>query len=221
MGAEDTKSELAARCAALARREKDVLRALARYRKPKEIARELHLSVHTVRGYANSARKKLEAASTRDAAVIFANYEANLVTPQKRGDENQRVAATPSNDAVSAPGFSKSSEIDPHDAPVGGPGANLIPDVGLGSEIPTLSAGSGHPQGFEMAPPRGRHHDEIQDVVSGRGLRVHGWLARLGSVRWFVLMVFGVLGVIAAFGLAAVTLFGIFEILQQMGGSPR
>ncbi len=79
------KDDLISKCEALSPREKEALRGLGKHRRPKEIARALNISEHTVRGYANEARQKLGAVSTRDAAVLFMDFEGKESPPQIRG----------------------------------------------------------------------------------------------------------------------------------------
>ena len=55
----------------------------------------------------------------------------------------------------------------------------------------------------------------------GQGLVLHGWLARLSSMQWLGLTVLVTLFVIAAFGLATVSLLGVFEVLHQMAPQHR
>ena len=65
---------------------------MAAYRRAKEIARDLSISEHTVRGYADDARKKLGVPSSRDAALLFFEFERAESPPRLQGDQIQRVA---------------------------------------------------------------------------------------------------------------------------------
>lgn len=179
------------RCAALSPREKEVLQGLGQRRRAKEIARDLKISEHTVRGYANEARQKLGLASVRDAALLFLEFESSQGAPQNQGDRFQRVARHRSDEAPSEPGYSKPLS-DEEQVPDGSTVANA-----------DISAAAGGP--------------ERPDRLA----RLHGWLARLSPTRWVGLTVLLTLGVIMAFGLAAVTVLGIFEVLQQIGGAHR
>ncbi|MET3710532.1 DNA-binding CsgD family transcriptional regulator [Sphingomonas trueperi] len=77
---------------ALTEREKTTLRLLLAGHDAKSIARELGLSVHTVNERLRDARRKLGAASSREAARRLAESEA--ADPQKLGDAPLGVSAT-------------------------------------------------------------------------------------------------------------------------------
>lgn len=179
------------KCAALSPREKEVLQGLGQHRRAKEIARDLKISEHTVRGYANEARQKLGVASVRDAALLFLEFESYQTPPQNQGDRFQRVARHRPDEAPSEPGYSKPLS-----------GEEQVPDVSTvaNGDIP---ATAGRPE----------RPDRLATL--------HGWLARLSLTRWVGLTVLVTLGVIMAFGLAAVTVLGVFEVLQQIGGAHR
>lgn len=186
---DEHRAVLLNKCAGLSPREKEVLRGLGQRRRAKEIARDLKISEHTVRGYANDARQKLGLTSLRDAAVLFLEFEAAMTPPQNQGDHFQRVANHLSNEPSLKPGQSNALPQGPFPDPVG-------PQVSKASAFPEL----------------GRYD---------RLARLHAWLARLSLARWAGLTVVLTLGVIMAFGLAAVTVLGVFEVLQQIGGLHR
>lgn len=79
--------------AALTNREKATLRLLLAGHDAKSIARELGLSVHTVNERLRDARRKLGAASSREAARRLAESEAAL--PQNLGDSAIGGRASP------------------------------------------------------------------------------------------------------------------------------
>lgn len=179
------------RCAALSPREKEVLQGLGQRRRAKEIARELNISEHTVRGYANEARQKLGLPSVRDAALLFLEFERNQAAPQNQGDRFQRVARHRTDEAPSEPGYSEPLSDE--------------------KQVQDLSAVAN----ADIPAVAGRI--EGPDRLG----RLHAWLARLSLARWVGLTILLTLGVIMAFGLAAVTVLGVFEVLQQIGGSHR
>ena len=180
------------RCATLSRREKEVLRAMGVRRRAKEIARELNISEHTVRGYANEARQKLGLSSTRDAALLFLQFERLQQTPQNQGDQFQWVSKHHTDAAASSGGFSNAPRI----------------DRGPESEVPGRAGGNS--AAAAVGPKR-----------LGWLIPLYGWLARLSVTRWFGLTLLLTVGVIMAFGLAAMTVLGVFEVLHQIGGQHR
>lgn len=167
------------------------MQGLGHHRRAKEIARDLKISEHTVRGYANEARQKLGVASVRDAALLFLEFESTQAAPQNRGERFQRVAIHRPDEAPSKPGYSKPLLDE-----------EQVPDVSTGANVDISAAGG---------------RIERPDRLA----RLHGWLARLSPARWVGLTVLATLGVIMAFGLAAVTVLGVFEVLQQIGGAHR
>lgn len=106
MNTEQDRHALLEKCASLSPREKEVLQGLGRRRRAKEIARDLNISEHTVRGYANDARQKLGVTSVRDAATVFLEFEKEQSPPQYQGDHFQRVSDHLYPDARSGGGFS-------------------------------------------------------------------------------------------------------------------
>lgn len=179
------------KCASLSPREKEVLQGLAQRRRAKEIARDLNISEHTVRGYANEARQKLGVTSTRDAALAFIEFESLQPPPQKRGDRFQRVSKHLALDVSSERGQSKPPQI--------------VRDQ--------LSDDASLEEGKVPFFPGLKHYDQLT--------KLHTWLAGLNLTRWIGVTVLLTLAVIAAFGLAAMTLLGVFEVLHQIGGKPR
>jgi len=179
------------KCASLSPREKEVLQGLAYRRRAKEIARDLKISENTVRGYANEARQKLGMTSVRDAAMAFLEFETSRSPPHIRGDRFQRV----SEHLV----LSASLERGPS-TPLQTVHDQLSDDVSLEQgKIPFIP---GHKQ-----------YDQL--------VKLHAWLAGLNLTRWIGVTVMLTLGVIAAFGFAAMTLLGVFEVLHQIGDQHR
>jgi len=183
---------VAARLDTLTPREWQVLRGLSLRRRAKEIARDLDISENTVRGYASDARQKLGLPSIRDAVALFLELDGSETPPQFRGDRIQRVAEHPPGGAALDRGL---------------PGALLDTQ----EQAPGDFKGAANDAGPRMSGV-GRVN---------RMRRLHGWLGRLTSARWLGLTMLVTLGVITAFGLAAVTVLGIFEVLQQVGGGHR
>lgn len=68
----------------LTEREKEVLRLLASGHDAKSVAQVLELSVHTVNEYLRTARRKLDAPSSRAAARAFSSFEDEI--SKKLGD---------------------------------------------------------------------------------------------------------------------------------------
>lgn len=192
LSAEEDSDTALKKCASLTPREKEVLRAMGMRRRAKEIARELNISEHTVRGYANDAKQKLGLTSIRDAAVLFLQFERLQQTPQNRGGRFQRVSEHHSDAAVSSRGLSDLRH-GAHDR---------VDDAGAGTNGASgLTARATSP--------------------SNRLLGLYGWMARLSVARWFGMTVLLTVGVIMAFGLAAMTVLGVFEVLHLIGGQHR
>jgi len=215
------KRDLIDRCGALAPREKDVLRGLANHRKPKEIARDLDISVNTVRGYLADARQKLGVVSMGDAALLFREYEAQQSTRRIWGDEFQRVSEQPAVVAASEHGLSEAPQFE-HGEP-GGCTADL--DTENVSKLATKAPGTAHDNGPSQGTkavlaeegPGPDFELRLEHKTSG----VHRRLGTLSPARWAGLIVVSTLAVIAAFGIGTVSLLGVFEVLQQIGGPHR
>ena len=110
MNTEQDRRALLDKCATLSRREKEVLQGLAQRRRAKEIGRDLNISEHTVRSYANDARQKLGVTSVREAALIFLEFEKEQSPPQNQRDHFQRVSENLSEASGSEGGLSKPSQ---------------------------------------------------------------------------------------------------------------
>ena len=67
----------------LTRRERECLRLVKRGLESKEIARELGLSHRTVDAYIDTARRRLNAGSRRQAAELLASHEASEAIPYR------------------------------------------------------------------------------------------------------------------------------------------
>lgn len=86
---------------ALSERQRDVLRLVAEHLHSKEIARRLGISTHTVDTHVFSARERLGAASRRDAALLFAAWEAaNILPNDQRPQSSGRDSGTPRSDGL-------------------------------------------------------------------------------------------------------------------------
>lgn len=168
---------LLVRCTTLSPREREVLRAMAAHRRAKEIARDLSISEHTVRSYAEEARKKLGVTSSRDAALLFLEFERFELSPRIQGDQFQRLADDQSIGATSGRGF-----------------LNTFQD-----ETPAII------------------HTDAEPSDTTKLQRLQAWFARLGQLRWLALTILMTLAVIMVFGFAAVSVLGVFEVLQQIG----
>ena len=59
----------------LTARQREILRLIARHKRGKEIARELNITERTVKAHTVEARKRLNVASSRDAALLLLDYE--------------------------------------------------------------------------------------------------------------------------------------------------
>jgi len=207
-------------CEALPPRVKDVLRGFAKYQRPKEIAQELHLSVNTVRGYEKTAREKLGVRSTRTAAMLLLTYEAQNLTPNFWGNQNQRVAETATAVAVSGRGFSDPSAFDGEDEIGQGTASDAaLPDNALNAQ--TAPAEADHMQNDQLMRGRSSGHIENRPDTSPVQSAAHLRLRRLSQPGWVGLVAALALGVIAAFGIGTVSLLGVFEVLQQIGGPHR
>jgi len=211
------RDDLIAKCSSLSPREKAVLRGLAEYQQPKEIARELNLSVNTVRGYINDARQKLGVKSQRDAARLFVEYDRLRSPHQNEGDQFLRVAIPAVDEPTSDRGFETTSQFDLD----GGTGNAQ----GIDAELKTASAPafSVLPEGQAPAQGDPLNHagyrsDEAPGAAGYRSSSVHHRLGQLSPARWMGLSLAMALAVIAAFGIGAVSLLGVFEVLEQMGG---
>ncbi len=210
-----------ARCAALAPREKEVLRRIASHQRPKEIARDLKLSVNTVRGYMSDARKKLGVPTPRDAALRFLEFEALRLPPQIEGDQFQRVAESVPGVAEQSAGYSTplqaSSFADPESAI-----HHTLQSAGGGGPANSESPLSRNVQnGGNMVFAKMEHGGDHASALSVHDRGFRPWLGRVSSTRWFVLFVGAILAVIAGFGVAMVGLLGVFEVLQQIGTHHR
>ncbi|WP_028967010.1 helix-turn-helix domain-containing protein [Sphingomonas phyllosphaerae] len=82
-------------------REKQTLRLLLKGHDAKSIARTLDLSVHTINERLRGARRKLEVASSREAARLLA--ETEQARPQELGDDTFGVTDSATNVLSAAP----------------------------------------------------------------------------------------------------------------------
>nr|WP_245344623.1 LuxR C-terminal-related transcriptional regulator [Asticcacaulis solisilvae] len=60
----------------MSRRQKEILRLVARHHQVKEIARLLNISEATVRTHTEEARRRLGAATSREAAIVLLRHES-------------------------------------------------------------------------------------------------------------------------------------------------
>jgi DNA-binding CsgD family transcriptional regulator len=65
----------------LSERQKEVLRLTAQHLMAKEIARALNITEHTVKAHSEEARRRLNVATSRQAARLLMEYEATLPIP--------------------------------------------------------------------------------------------------------------------------------------------
>ncbi len=222
LSADREKSDLTAKCAALSPREIAVLRGLAKFQNPKEIARDLDISFNTVRGYINEARQKLGVRSQRDAAWLFAEYETLQLPHQFVGDQFGWVAVPQPDEALSDSGYSRLPQIDQDVGPFGGSGPEAQHVFSPGMPPQDSPLGRERSPGDKMVFAKTNHGEDGDVARPGlRKFSIHRWLELLGFKGWLGLIVLLTLLVIAAFGIATVSLLGIFEVLQQIGGQHR
>ena len=84
-------------------REHECLRLVAQHLSSKEIARQLGLSQHTVDGHLDEARRKLGAATRRDAVRILLEGASGAPPPNSGGQSPQDSAAPAGHPAAAAP----------------------------------------------------------------------------------------------------------------------
>jgi DNA-binding CsgD family transcriptional regulator len=109
----------------LSKRQKEILRLVARHHQIKEIARLLHISEATVRTHTEEARRRLGAATSREAAIVLLRHESSDgslseqgllpdAPPEKPGDA--QVADTPAEPV--APDATTQLDSEPMPVPV-------------------------------------------------------------------------------------------------------
>ena len=89
--------------ASLTDREREVLRLLLAGHTAKSVAAELDLSVHTVNDYLREARKKLGVASSREAARILGEQEAEDPQHAPQNDAPEQIGMADAAPAVETP----------------------------------------------------------------------------------------------------------------------
>lgn len=213
--ADQSGDDPVSRCATLAPRERDVLRGLARYKQPKEIALELNISVNTVRGYVNDARQKLGVRSQREAARVFDEYERRLPPPQIAGGQSERVAAPDGDAPASERGLEETIFFDPDVAT-----REAFCTDGITMPAVEIAASETEFGGDQDGDQPGPSVDGA--VAAGPEIRgrfdLHNRLGRMSPGRWMGLSLVLTLAIIAVFGVGAVSLLGVFEVLEQIGG---
>lgn len=70
------KSKIVTGVGSLSKRQKEILRLVARHHQVKEIARLLNISEATVRTHTEEARRRLGAATSREAAIVLLRHES-------------------------------------------------------------------------------------------------------------------------------------------------
>lgn len=88
----------------LTNRQREILRLVARHHQTKQIARILKISEATVRTHTEEARRRLSAASSREAAIVLLRHESGGSGPDLQDflpedAANVQAAATAANDA--------------------------------------------------------------------------------------------------------------------------
>ena len=92
--------------ASLSRRQKEILRLIARHLQAKEIARLLSISEGTVRTHTEEARRRLGVATTRDAALLLASFEREQGEDALRNDDGPQSRGMAANAAgMSSAGY--------------------------------------------------------------------------------------------------------------------
>ncbi len=75
-------------------RQREILRLVAQNYQVKEIARELGISERTVKTHTDAARRKLDVATTRDAARLVVAWDAQMASPDPIVPQGHRPSRT-------------------------------------------------------------------------------------------------------------------------------
>lgn len=108
----------------LSKRQKEILRLVARHHQVKEIARLLNISEATVRTHTEEARRRLGAATSREAAIVLLRHESGDGSVSELGllpDTAQETAPDTAGAVEPAP--------EPEPAPEAPPAASPDPAV--------------------------------------------------------------------------------------------
>jgi DNA-binding CsgD family transcriptional regulator len=96
---------------ALSSRQKQILRLLSQNMQAKEIARALGISEHTVKTHLETIRKRLDVATSREAARLYVQNEAEITIPLEEGGAPRAMETVP-------------EDVAKTDQSLGGPGAS-------------------------------------------------------------------------------------------------
>ncbi|ESQ79249.1 response regulator transcription factor [Asticcacaulis sp. YBE204] len=186
----------------LSNRQREILRALAAYRQPKEIANDLGIGEFTVRKHLEAARRRLEVSSSLEAVRIFAEYE-NRQTPIQNEpyqisslDSELALAAGSGHEALN--GGSKHSEpVDAYgpDRQIGDTSAN-----DLSSQNSVSSA------------------KNLRGLIVASILALRTWIRLVDLSRLFYLIFATASGIIVLTVVAVTSLLGLFLLIQRITG---
>ncbi|WP_189487495.1 response regulator transcription factor [Asticcacaulis endophyticus] len=215
----------------LSQRQREILRLTSQHLQAKEIARLLKISEHTVKTHKDEARKRLGVSTSREAALLFASYEAEFPLPPGEGDRSRGIVNSaripPSSsptDAV-APTVNEDAD-DPKQAENRSPPDDLIDrssdrlgDAGEPGQIirnPEHNLGSGNANWRGRPVEGGLYSDRRHGMADQRGRNLIAWLASLTPIQCIALVVIAA-GTIVVFmaGLIACVL-GIMTAAQYL-----
>lgn len=104
------KSKVVVGVDSLSKRQKEILRLVARHHQVKEIARLLNISEATVRTHTEEARRRLGAATSREAAIVLLRHESGdgrlseqELLPDSSSDSPEDASETEETQVESAP----------------------------------------------------------------------------------------------------------------------
>jgi len=106
------KSKVVVGVDSLSKRQKEILRLVARHHQVKEIARLLNISEATVRTHTEEARRRLGAATSREAAIVLLRHESG----DGRLSEQELLPGSPS-DASDDESEPTETRVEPEQAP--------------------------------------------------------------------------------------------------------
>ncbi len=207
----------------LTERQKQVLRLIARHMQEKEIARELKISVPTVKDHAAMARRHLRVDTTRKAALMLVEFEGGATIPGVGYASGTVANGTPVGQ-VSDHGTRFYPQRHLHDHQLQRAGNGLADDGDAGqADTPRRypvdgAAPEPAPWTAEGPVPHGFRHGLADGgrVHPGPWARFRQWLKDLPAIAWIGL----VIGVAAmSLVLAAVffsLLLGCLEMVHQV-----
>jgi len=181
----------------LTERQKQVLRMIARHMQEKEIARELKISVPTVKDHAAMARRHLRVDTTRKAALILADFETATATIPDVGYTARTVATAAEDGQAFGHEPNLSSRRRPPDHQLSGTGNGLAHDGGTGqTEAYRRHHSGGASDQSGTWPAEGGLQHGLRDSLAdggrmrrGYGDRFRQWLKDLPVIAWLGLVV--------------------------------